>query len=223
MSLHDRFHVSSTTIRVGDHAWRLEHPRSAEDLISEPDFEHDERLPYWADIWPSARVLADLLVRHQGDGRSALELGCGSGLVACALAQAGYQVTATDYYQDALAFTAGNVARNTGAMATTRLVDWRAMPPDLGRFDLVVGSDVLYERSYAVLLANAIAATIAPGGAAIIADPGRLAYSEFLEAADARGLAVDETWTVPHVLEAQRHQVRIVVMKVRAGDRASGG
>lgn len=217
MSLHDRFHVASTTIRVGDHEWSLEHPRSAEDLINEPDFERDERLPYWADIWPSARVLADLLVRHHGDGRRALELGCGSGLVACALAQAGYQVTATDYYRDALAFTAGNVARNTGAVAATRLVDWRAMPPDLGRFDLVVGSDVLYERRYATLLTDAIAATIAPTGAAIIADPGRTAYDDFLNAADARGLVIDETWTVPHVLEAQRHQVRIVVLRARAG------
>ena len=215
MSLHDRFHVATTRIRVGDHDWKLEHPRSAEDLISEPDFERDERLPYWADIWPSARVLADLLVRHQGNGRSALELGCGSGLVACALAAAGYQVTATDYYDDALAFTAGNIARNTGVPAKTRLVDWRAMPTDLGRFDLVVGSDVLYERAYAALVAEAIATTLAPSGAAIIADPGRLAYAEFLDAANARGLAIDETWTVPHVLGAQQHKVRIVVLRKR--------
>lgn len=217
MTLHDRFHVATTTIRVGDHEWRLEHPRSAEDLINEPDFERDERLPYWADIWPSARVLADLLVRHQGNGRPALELGCGSGLVACALAAAGYHVTATDYYDDALAFTARNVARNTGVVANTRLVDWRAMPPDLGRFDLVVGSDVLYERAYAALVADAIAATLAPSGAAIIADPGRLAYAEFLDATAARGLAIDDTWTVPHVLEAQRHQVKIVVLRKRVG------
>lgn len=213
MSLHDRFHVATTMIRVGDHAWTLEHPRSAEDLISEPDFERDERLPYWADIWPSARVLADLLVRHHGDGRRALELGCGSGLVACALAQAGYQVTATDYYRDALAFTAGNVVRNTGIVAATRLVDWRSMPSDLGRFDLVVGSDVLYERTYATLVADAIAATIAPGGAAIIADPGRLSYQAFLDAAQSHGLQLDEAWTMPWAAEGQSQTIRLQVLR----------
>ncbi|MCC6317830.1 MAG: methyltransferase domain-containing protein [Gemmatimonadaceae bacterium] len=212
MSLRDRFDVAETTIRVGDHAWTLEHPRSAEALISEPDFERDERLPYWADIWPSARVLADVLVRHQGDGRTALELGCGSGLVACALACAGYRLTATDYYEDALAFTAANVLRATGVSITTRLVDWRQLPRDLGRFDLVVGADVLYERGYGPLVADALAATIGPRGVAFIADPGRVGFDAFLQACRERRLSVDEAWTVPHALDAQRHDVRIVTL-----------
>jgi len=42
----------------------LEKPRSADDLISEADFVNDDRLPYWADLWPSATVLATYLEHH---------------------------------------------------------------------------------------------------------------------------------------------------------------
>lgn len=205
--------VVESPFSVGGHEWTLAHPRRAEDLISEPDFEQDERLPYWADIWPSARVLADVLARHRGDGRRALELGCGCGLVACALAAAGYEVTATDYYQDALDFTRANVARNTGCAVTTRLVDWRAFPDDLGTFDLVVAADVLYERPYGELVARAIAQSLAPRGAAMIADPGRVALETFFRAAASLGVHVDEGWDVDHARDGQRHTIRIRVLR----------
>lgn len=211
-----------TRVRVAGHDWTLVHPRSAEDLISEPDFVRDERLPYWADIWPSSRVLADVLVRHHGDGRHALELGCGCGLVACALAAAGYEVTATDYYQDALDVTRANVARNTGRGVATRVVDWRALPDDLGRFDLVVAADVLYERPYGALVAHAVACTLAPAGAAIVADPGRVALDDFLRVAGSLRLHLDEAWDVEHAAEGQRHTIRIRVLRGAARPGAAG-
>ena len=40
---------------------RLASPRSAEELINEADFARDERLPYWADVWPSAIAMARAL------------------------------------------------------------------------------------------------------------------------------------------------------------------
>jgi predicted nicotinamide N-methyase len=208
--------LRETAIEIGLHQWRLVHPRDPEALIDEHAFEVDERLPYWADIWPSARVLSEVLVRHQGNGRTALELGSGSGLVACALAVAGYQVTASDYYEASLETTARNVERNTGIRITTRLVDWRSMPPDLGRFDLVVAADVLYERPYGSVVAHAVAQTLAPAGSAIIADPGRVAFEPFLEVTQALGLHVDEGWEIPHHRDGQRHTVRIRVLRWNA-------
>ncbi|MBK8248538.1 MAG: methyltransferase domain-containing protein [Gemmatimonadetes bacterium] len=217
------FDLTESVIAAGDHSFRLVHPRSAESLIDEAAFAEDERLPYWADIWPSSRVLADVLVRHHGDGRTALELGCGSGLVACALAVAGYRVTATDYYDAALATTANNVQVNTGVTITTRLVDWRALPSDLGRFDLVVAADVLYERPYAPLVAHALSATIAPPGTAIIADPGRVAFESFVDDLAPRGIIVDEGWDVPHVLDQQRHTIRVRVLRWAPAYRPNSG
>ena len=69
------------------------------------------------------------------------------------------------------------------------LVNWVEMPTDLGRFDVVLASDVLYEHRYASLVADAISRTLVRGGEAIVADPGRIALDEFLEECSDRGLA----------------------------------
>ena len=195
-SLERRFRTSRSTVMAGSHKIELIHPANAEDLIDEQDFERDERLPYWADVWPSAVVLARLVVGQRGTGRTLLELGCGAGLVAAAAALAGFDVTATDYYDDSLLFTRLNVARNAGGEPVVRLVDWRDLPSDLGTFDVVVASDVLYEHTYGSLVAAAIARTLRPTGVATLADPGRVAAGDFVDAARQRGL---EIWTADRV------------------------
>lgn len=212
------FDLTNTSVAIGKHTWVFTHPRSAESLIDEAAFEQDERLPYWADIWPSSRVLADIIVRHSGNGRPALELGSGTGLVACALAVAGYRTTASDYYEASLATTKENVRKNTGVDIETRLFDWRELPPNLGRYDLVVAADVLYERPYGELVANAMANTLGQDGFAILADPGRIALPSFLAQAEALGLTVVEAWEQPYAAEGQNHAIRLKVLRWRESD-----
>jgi predicted nicotinamide N-methyase len=214
-ALDDRFVLEPRPVTVGAHEWVLDRPRSAEELINEVDFEKDERLPYWADLWPSAIVLSRMVVRFDGTGRRALELGCGLGLPSVAAAAAGYQVTATDYYDDALRFARRNAVRNVGADLSTRLVDWRALPDDLGTFDLVLAADVLYERPYAPLVARAVIRCLAPGGIALLADPGRVALEGFLAECAALGATVRERSSVRHEEGAARHT--ITIHEVRLG------
>jgi predicted nicotinamide N-methyase len=204
-----RFRTVESVIEVDDRKLSLLHPESAEDLIDETDFERDERLPYWADIWPSARILASYIATLDGRRRSLLELGCGAGLVATAAALTGFHVCATDYYEDALRFTAVNVAEHTGKIPETRLVDWRALPTDLGRFDFVVGSDVLYERAYGPLVSRAIDITLKRNGEALIADPGRIAAEEFVRDAAERGLRLVGHEQVPFVDGAIRQTISL--------------
>lgn len=194
---------------IAERELSLLHPASADDLINEADFVRDERMPYWADIWPSGRILATYITRLPGEGRSLLELGCGAGLVATAAALAGFSVCATDYYDDALRFTALNVAAQTGEIPRTRLVDWRELPTDLGRFDYVVASDVLYEQQYGPLVARAIDMTLKRDGEAIIADPGRIAVDEFVRDANRRGLRVAARDQVPFAEGAIRQTISI--------------
>jgi predicted nicotinamide N-methyase len=195
-SLERRFRTTRSTVTAGRHAIELLHPASPDDLIDEEAFERDERLPYWADVWPAAVVLARRIANTRGAERSLLELGCGAGLVAAAASLAGFVVTATDYYEDSLLFTRVNVVRNGGRDPVLRLVDWRDFPEDLGTFDLVVASDVLYEHTYGELVAAAIARSLRPTGLAILADPGRVAAGDFVDSARRRGL---ELWTADRV------------------------
>lgn len=189
-ALERRFVTRIEAVPLGARAVPLLRPRSAEELINEEDFDLDERLPYWAELWPSALVLAGVLAGEAGAGRRCLELGCGLGLVTVAAMAAGYQVRATDYYADALAFTRANAWRLLGREPATELVDWRRLPGTLGHFERVLAADVLYERPSGALVARAVAAALAPGGRATVADPGRVGVEGFLAECAGVGLAL---------------------------------
>jgi SAM-dependent methyltransferase len=235
-----QFVTETDTVTLHDWPVELLRPRSYDDLISEADFVRDDRLPYWADLWPSSRILADYLLQterapdhrgppapHQSEPRepagrtrpapqppSLLELGCGLGLVTMAAMRAGYEVLATDYYEDALRFTRANAARALGREPRTRHVDWRDFPTDLPGFDRIVAADVLYEKIYPPLLSAAIAQVLAPGGEAIIADPGRIAAPDFLAGLAGDGLEVVSKVTLPFD-EGEIHQ-QITLYRIRA-------
>ena len=186
--LERRFRTTTRVVQLGGADVDLLSPANADELISEDDYVMDERLPYWADLWPSAQILAEEVRTMRLADERVLELGCGMGLVAVAAAMAGGAVTATDYYEDAVRFARLNVAEATGREIDTRMVDWSRMPADLGRFGVVLASDVLYEPRYAAMVAGAIAGTLARGGTAIVADPGRIALPAFREECAALGL-----------------------------------
>jgi len=170
--------------------WR---PPDMESLIDIGAFEADERIPYWADVWESAIVLAEDLADCDGRGLTLLELGCGLGLPALVAARAGFTVTATDYEEPALEGVRFNAAKLGLSTIATRVLDWRQPPADLGRFDRVIAADVLYEPHHAAALASVIAATLAPRGTARVADPCRLRAAAFPEACRAVGLTVEKT------------------------------
>jgi ETFB lysine methyltransferase len=240
-----QFVTATDTVTLHDWSVELLRPRNSDDLISEADFVRDDRLPYWADLWPSSRVLADYLLqtervpdharphaqpagvqdqlqpaaaqsrtRRGAMAPSLLELGCGLGLVTMAAMRAGYDVLATDYYEDALRFTRANAARALGREPTTRHVDWRDFPTDLRGFDRIVAADVLYEKTYPPLLSAAIARALTPGGEAIIADPGRIAAPDFLTGLAADGLEVVSNVTHPFD-EGEIHQ-QISIYRIKA-------
>lgn len=192
-----RFRTSVADVTIGDRSFSILKPANADDLIREEDFVKDERLPYWADVWPSSIVLAEKLLTLDGGGKTALELGCGVGLSTLAARSSGFDVLSTDYYEDALDVTRANVFRNLGTLARTRLVDWRHLPQDLGSFDLVFASDVLYENEYAALLPLILDNLIGPGGMALIADPGRVAAPVFVEGCARVGLVIERKETRP--------------------------
>lgn len=146
-------------------------PRSADELIEEGTFDADERLPYWAELWPSARALARWLLDHPPTG-SVIELGAGIALPSLALRHLGLDPLATDWYPEALEFARTNAERNGLGPLRTRVLDWREVP-EVGRFDGVIAADVLYELRNSQALATVLPRLVAPGGRVLVADPGR--------------------------------------------------
>ena len=207
--LERRFVTVNDDVRVAGRDINLLRPRSADELISEQDFDRDERLPYWAELWPSSTVLAGVIAESGFAPMRGIELGCGVGLVSIAATIAGHTVLGTDYYDDALQFTRANAFRNLGHELDTRLVDWRAMPADLGTFDLVLASDVLYESSYATIVAHAIDVTLGDTGRALIADPGRVATESFVQACRDRGLRTAVAGTRPYLAGTIRQTITV--------------
>lgn len=212
--LERRFRTRTTHVQVAQHDIALLHPADPESLISEEDFEQDERLPYWADVWPSSIIMARHVAMLPARGRQLLELGSGAGLVATAAALAGFEVTVSDYYEDSLRFSRANVLHHTGVDPKAELLDWRALPARLPRYDVVVGSDVLYERQYGALVAETIARTLRGDGRAYVTDPGRIAVKEFLEECARRGLHARTLERVPFDPEAALRQM-IDIYEVR--------
>jgi predicted nicotinamide N-methyase len=152
-------------------------PVDPEALIDEDAFAHNEFMPYWSELWPSSRALAEWIGGRALRGARVLELGCGLGLPSVAAALAGGRVVATDWSPDAIDFTERNAAAN-GARLRTAVADWADAEQfvRLGPWDLVIGSDLLYEpRNVAQLLV--ILESVADR--AVIADPGRAASVEF--------------------------------------------
>jgi predicted nicotinamide N-methyase len=216
-SLTRRFRTMESTLEIDGRAINILHPASAEDLIDEGDFERDERLPYWAELWPASRILSETLLATNGAGQTLLELGCGAGLVATCASLAGYAVTATDYYDDALRFTRANAWRNGAEPPQTQLLDWRALPEQRARYDVIVASDVLYERPYGALVAKTIEAFLAPAGRALVADPGRVARENFLQASGQIGLGIVERTEIPFVAGPIRQTITVFELRRRAG------
>jgi predicted nicotinamide N-methyase len=123
-------------------------PRDAEALLDDAAFAaRDEFVPYWADLWPSARLLARTIAGRALRGARVLELGCGLGLPSLAAALAGGRVLSTDWAPEAIDAVRRNAAHN-GIALDAALCDWRDLPDSLleAPWDLVIAADVVYER-----------------------------------------------------------------------------
>jgi predicted nicotinamide N-methyase len=172
---------------LGGHDLSVLRPRDTEALIDEQAFEHEEFLPYWAELWPSGLALARRVAVRALHGARTLELGCGLGLPSLAAALAGGRAVATDWSPQAIELLRDNAARNGIALAVER-ADWAAPDALLERapWDLVLGADLLYERRNADLLLPLLPRLLGPASELWLADPGRPPAAPFLQDAAER-------------------------------------
>jgi predicted nicotinamide N-methyase len=131
--------------------------------------------PYWAFAWAGGQALARHLLDQPATvaGRSVLDLGSGSGLVAIAAAKAGASsVLAADIDAFAVAAIRLNAEANAVPLEVTAQ-DLLAAPP--GAFDVVLLGDLFYERPLAERVLT-FAETASAAGALVLAGDPRRGY-----------------------------------------------
>ena len=177
-------------------------PRDTDALLDETVFEErDEFIPYWADLWPSAIVLARHIASRALRGARVLELGCGLGLPSLAVALAGGRATATDWAPEALDAVAANAARNE-LLVETLVADWRSPEPllETGPYDLVIAADVLYERRNVRVLTDLLTTLDTETW---LADPGRPPAAELVSNLELAG------WDAEIAVSTERPRVQL--------------
>lgn len=184
-------------VYVGGLAYRLR-VLSDKQQFSDPDG-HAQRLgissAQWSlfgQVWPSGRLLAQAMLRVDIDGRRILELGCGIGLASLVLQRRGANVVASDMHPLTEPFLAYNAALNALPAVHYRALRWDMPMPSLGHFDLIIASDVLYERDQALLLAGVMERHAYPGAEVLLTDPGRGHSAHFNRLLAAQGFVLEE-------------------------------
>ncbi len=166
------------TIEVGDsdiHVCTLRDKQQ----FSDPD---DEALdlgissatwPIFGVVWPSSMVLANYMQSYETEGKRILEIGCGIALSSLLLNERDDDITATDYHPEVEGFLNRNTLLNNGKNIAFERVDWADDQSELGLFDIIIGSDLLYEDQHVELLADFIQSHANDHCDVIIVDPGR--------------------------------------------------
>jgi predicted nicotinamide N-methyase len=147
------------------------------ELANDPD-----EIPFWAELWPSSIGLARYILenRTRFKGKSLLELGAGLGLAGIAAKLAGGRVIQSDFTAQALRFIEVNCLRNQVPVGRLLLADWRNFPVEIGGFDWIIGADILYEKNLHGDLLKIFEQSLKPGGAVLLADPGRKHAQDFM-------------------------------------------
>lgn len=129
--------------------------------------------PIFGVIWPSGVVLAHLIHNYDTGAKRILEIGCGMALSSLLLNKKHADITATDYHPETEKFLQRNTMLNGDKFIAFKRVAWDDKVDQLGLFDLMIGSDLLYEDNHVDSLSKFIENHAKPACEVILVDPGR--------------------------------------------------
>jgi 2-polyprenyl-3-methyl-5-hydroxy-6-metoxy-1,4-benzoquinol methylase len=147
--------------------------------------------PLFGMVWPSARMLANAMQTYDIAGKRILEIGCGLALASLVIHRRQGDITASDCHPLTAAFLAENVLLNALPHLKYQTGHWGRENLALGRFDLIIASDVLYERDQPETLSQFIHLHSADPVNIIVLDPDRGNRSGFCRKMEALGYTLD--------------------------------
>ncbi len=149
--------VKHQEVRIGEHEYTIRslldrqqyhdpHGHASARGISSASWGH------FGQLWSSGLVLAEHVSTVVLDGQRVLEIGCGLAVPGIVLHRRVADIVVSDWHPECAAFLRENLRLNHLGPLRYRDVDWSggspSLGPKLGKFDLIIGSDVLYERSH---------------------------------------------------------------------------
>ena len=180
-------------LTVSGQKFRLIRPAQPDALLDTPEtlaaHAADGYMPYWGYLWPTAfDMVSALLAADLPDGWPTLELGAGIGFAGLGGLARGLDVVFSDYDRTSVRLALTNAVLNGFPDAQGIFLDWRD-PPD-SQFPLILGCDVIYERTNHGPILDVLDQMLAADGECWLADPGRHQSDEFVALAKSRGYNV---------------------------------
>jgi len=174
-----QYDVEQTTFSVGSHRLKLFIPQKIDAFINPDDLFSD--FPLWSKIWEATAVLASHMSTIQvNPAHRILEIGAGMGVAGLCSARMGHRITITEYNEDALNFARANALLNNMEPDIVTKLDWNT-PLVQGRFDYIIGSEVVFKETDFPGLYVLFQKYLKPGGRIILAEGMRKTSLKFIQ------------------------------------------
>ena len=216
------FKTTEHELAIGDRTYRILSVTNFDELydaLVAKGLQHeevaDERIPYWAELWPSALGLAQHIATYPQlvSGRQALEIGGGLGLPALVAAALGAKVISTDYLPDAVDFARQNAQRNGIHDMTFQTLDWRN-PSGMAPCEVLLASDVAYERKQFQPLLKAFETLVKPNGLVLLSEPNRYIAEPLIAELRASGYELNK---FSYEVEIREVKSKVSVYEIKRG------
>ena len=135
--------------------------------------------PLFGVVWQSGEILAREMADFDIEGKRILEVGCGIALSSHLLNSRDADITATDLHPEAGQFIIENVRLNNAKQIPFLRANWTDSCEGLGLFDVIIGSDILYEKNHIEQLSAFIDRHAESACEVIVVDPGRSHHAPF--------------------------------------------
>ena len=185
---------------LGDHQIAIRTPKALHRIYDQMDSDDrqaasrsgvsEAAFPLIGIVWPAGEVLAGLMLKESTEGRRILEIGCGMALPSHLLACSGADITAMDIHPIVGEYLALNARLNRSPPIRFFEASWSDPDTRLGTFDLIIGSDLLYEPRHVRHLASFIDRHSAPETEVVICDPDRGQAASFRDEMAALGFTL---------------------------------
>lgn len=211
-AFHRKYETDISSLAIGDQGFKFFVPKSLDPFLDKEDVFSE--FPLWSKIWEASIVLANHMAAMPVDPQKhLLEIGCGIGLVGTVAARCGHRITMTEYNRDSLNFARANVRVNhTTESLEPGIVELDWTKPALeGRFDMILGSEVVYKEEYFEPLLGLFRRYLKPEGEIILAEGLRKTSMEFFE----RMSDICEVKARKRILRSKGEERRVILASMR--------